>query len=261
MIAAERQQWIFEYIAQHRSAKVAQLARIVGVTEETIRRDLDELESNRKIKRYHGGAVALTAFPADETFIDRNIRCREEKVAIGKAAIENIEPQDTLFIDASTTTLQLARLLPDVPLTVITNSYHIIRELTTKSLIHIIQIGGILDRNSMSFIGPPAERSLKAYHVDKSFISCTGVDLERGAFNANEMQSSSKRIMIDHSNAAYLLADHTKFEKKSLSFFAGLDAFDAIITDTGVSESCIKVLQKKHIPIHISRTDLKSLNH
>ncbi|MBN1515243.1 DeoR/GlpR transcriptional regulator [Candidatus Sumerlaeota bacterium] len=252
MIAVERQQRIYEYVEQHRSAKVSELAELMSVTEETIRRDLDELTLQGRLQRRHGGAMAVDPVHYDLSFDDRKVLLVAEKQMIAQHALSYINEGDTLFLDASSTVLQLAKILPDMRLTVITNCYYLIQELAGKPKIRIVSSGGNLDVTSMSFLGPSAEKTLQNYFVDKLFISCRGLDLSRGASDAIELQSSLKSIMMHNAEEHYLLLDHTKFDKKSLAVFASVQQFDRIITDSAIKQSIRQSYRTHELPLEIA---------
>ena len=125
----------------------------------------------------------------------------------------------------------MASMLPDIPLTVLTNSIKVAAELSSREKIEVISTGGILAKRSLSFVGPLAERSLDAYHVDKLFFSCKGVHLERGVSESNELQARIKQKMAGMADQVILLADSSKFGIQAFTHVADLDQVDAIITD------------------------------
>ncbi|MCL6443503.1 MAG: DeoR/GlpR family DNA-binding transcription regulator, partial [Alicyclobacillus sp.] len=180
MLVADRHRKIVELVRQEGSIRVAELSRLFQVTEETIRRDLDRLESEGKVIRTHGGAVATEERPLEVPIEQREISRIEQKRAIAAKAVQFVEEGDTISLDASTTAWQMARVLPDIPLTVVTNSVKVAMELANKRYVQVISVGGVLVARSLSFVGPLAERSLDGYHVRKAFFSCSGVHLTYG---------------------------------------------------------------------------------
>ena len=252
MIAAERQQRILEYVERNRSAKVTELAKLVMVTEETIRRDLEKLENDSLLKRMHGGAMAIRQVPFDLSFAARETLLIEEKTAIANSAIKHVQENDTILLDASSTVLELAKKLPDMPMTVVTNSYHLIIELAGKREITVVSLGGSLDRNSMSFLGPSTENALENLYIDKLFLSCRCVDVDHGVSDAIELQAALKRIMMRQSRERYLLVDYTKFDKKSISVFGSIDDFDEIICDEKTDKNILDSFGRKSNKIKVS---------
>jgi DeoR/GlpR family transcriptional regulator of sugar metabolism len=122
-------------------------------------------------------------------------------------------------------------MLPDIPLTVLTNSIKVAIELAGKEKIEVVSTGGILASRSLSYVGPLAEKSLEQYHVNKAFISCKGVHLERGATESNELQGRMKQRMIGIADEVFLLADYSKFGVNEFTLVAPGHAFQTVITD------------------------------
>jgi len=254
MIAAERQRRIVQHVTRKGSAKVLELSAMLNVTQETIRRDLEKLEADNKLQRSHGGAIAIESRYHLTPFGEREVQYVEEKTLIAQKAIRHVFEGDTLLLDSGTTIAQLARMLPDMPITVLTNSYHVVLELATKKNISLVAIGGMLDRPTMSYLGPSAEQLLGNYFVDKAFFSCKGVDIQRGITEANEHLSAFKRRMMEHSRLHYLLADHSKFNTKSLAVFARVQDFDEIITDSSVDRKVVTTFENLGCPLQIGGT-------
>lgn len=245
MLVAERHQKILELVNRNGSIRVTELSKICDVTEETIRRDLSILEKQGKLMRSHGGAVSVEG-QRETPFFEREIMNVEEKKAIAKRAIEFISPGEKIILDASTTAWYMAGMIPDIPLTVITNSIRVVQKLSNKEHIEVISTGGVLTSRSMSFIGPMAEKHLDLYHANKVFISCKGVDT-KNISESNVHQAAVKQKMIDNSDEVYLLADYSKIGEKSLTVLASLDRVDYLITDKKVNKQFIEEIQGKDI--------------
>ncbi|ANB56791.1 deoR-like helix-turn-helix domain protein [Anoxybacillus sp. B7M1] len=246
MLAAERQQKIVEIVNERLSIRVSELSKIFSVTEETIRRDLEKLEKEHKLKRSHGGAISIR----EETEIDvseREITNVEEKKAIAQEAIKHIESGDRIILDASTTAWYLAKTLPDIPLTVITNSIKVAVELSKKGKIQVISTGGMLLPKSLSYVGPLAERSLDAYHVDKVFLSCKGVHLANGLSESNEWQALLKKRMMEIADKIILMADSSKFGIRTFVHMASLADMDHIITDDQIDHETKWELEEQNL--------------
>jgi DeoR/GlpR family transcriptional regulator of sugar metabolism len=242
MLIAERQREIAALVERERSARVTTLARLFKVTEETIRRDLEKLEMDGKLMRSHGGAVSRsTVF--DLPFGEGEISFAAEKAAIAREAVKLIEEGDTILIDASTTALQMARMVPDMPLTVLTNSMQVCVELTSRPRMRVVCTGGTLSPPSLSFVGFRAEQMLSEYHVNRLFFSCTGVDFEHGLSDINESQAVLKQKMTAVAEHAYLMVDRHKFGVKSLKRFGQVSDVKTIITNDTVSPAIVEHLQ------------------
>jgi DeoR family L-fucose operon activator len=172
MLVAERYEKIVSLVKERGSIRVTELSELCQVTEETIRRDLDRLEISGRLRRSHGGAVSVKETQHPEIpYAEREITYAEEKKRIALEAIKRIGPKERIVLDASSTAWYMAQTVPDLPLTVLTNSIKVATELSSKEKIEVISTGGILAQRSLSFVGPLAERSLDAYHVDKVFLS------------------------------------------------------------------------------------------
>jgi DeoR family L-fucose operon activator len=177
----------------------------------------------------------------------REIQHAEEKKRIAIEAIKRIQPKDRIVLDASSTAWYMASDVPDLPLTVLTNSIKVAMELSNKEKIEVISTGGILAQGSLSFVGPLAERSLDTYHVDKVFLSCKGVHLDRGISESNELQARIKERMIGIADEVILLADFSKFGVQSFTHVADLNNVDVIITDRRISKETLEQLQDREI--------------
>lgn len=222
---------IVRLVNERGSMRVSELSEMCSVTEETIRRDLDKLEQAGRLKRSHGGAVSLKDQQTETPYSEREILHTEEKKRIAEEAVKVIQPHDRIALDASSSAWYMAKIVPDIPLTVLTNSVKVAVELAAKEKIEVISTGGSLSARSLSFIGPLAERSLELYHVDKAFISCKGVHPRRGVSESNELQARVKQKMIGLADRVYLLADSSKFGIQAFTQVAGWEAIDTVITD------------------------------
>jgi DeoR/GlpR family transcriptional regulator of sugar metabolism len=251
MLAVERLREIEKRIKRDGSARVADLARELAVTEETIRRDLEKLEHDRKLLRSHGGAVAMDGMQ-EVPHSEREQLQAAEKAAIARVAVSRVGEGDTLFIDASSTALELARILPDTRLTVLTNAIKVAVELAKKPHIRVICTGGALAPESLSFYGPSAQKMLDEFHVGKLFLSCKGIDFKRGVSEANELLAELKRCAVARSSWRCLLADHTKFGVNGFAVFAAMSDFNEVITDSEASESTIKALKQCGVAVSIA---------
>lgn len=237
MFAEERQQEIMKLLFESGAIKVNQVSKLFGVTEETIRRDLEKLETDNKLKRTHGGAIAVDQQNDDDIpFNKRKVLMAKEKRSIANEAVKLIEEQDVIFLDAGSTALYLAKALPNISIKVLTNSLLVAFELNKKNKIQITVTGGNLTQHSLSLVGPATIRSMQNYHVNKMFFSCKGFDQEWGISDSNEQQAAVKRAVIEMSEKVILLADHSKMNKRSFINIESLDAVDIIIVDHKVSK-------------------------
>jgi DeoR family L-fucose operon activator len=253
MLVAERYEKIVSLVNERGSIRVSELSELCQVTEETIRRDLDRLEQAGRLRRSHGGAVGVKETQHSQhpeiPFTEREIQHAEEKKRIAREAIKRIQPKERILLDASTTAWYMAADMPDLPLTVLTNAIKVATELSSKERIEVISTGGILAQRSLSFVGPLAERSLDAYHVDKVFLSCKGVHLDRGISESNELQARIKERMIGMADEVILLADSSKFGIQAFTHVADLAEVDVIITDRRIAKDTLERLQDRGITV------------
>ncbi|GAB1155329.1 rhamnose catabolism operon transcriptional regulator RhaR [Paenibacillus illinoisensis] len=250
MLAAERYDRIVEMVNESGSMRVSELSDRCRVTEETIRRDLDRLEQAGRLKRSHGGAVSIKDDQPEIPYRVRETTHAEEKKRIAQAALAMIRPGDRILLDASTTAGYMAANMPDIPLTVLTNSIQVATELSSKDKIEVISTGGQLAQRSLSFVGPLAERSLETYHVDKLFLSCKGVHLDGGGISeSNELQARLKQKMVGISDQVILLADASKFGVRAFARVTGLNAVHAVILNEQLDDDLMKRLKDYDIQI------------
>lgn len=250
MLVAERQQKIVEIVNKRKSVTVAELSKIFSVTEETIRRDLEKLQNEKKLLRSHGGAVSIQSNDSLEIpYPERESTNVKEKYEIANEAVKHVKQGDKIILDASTTAWYMAKALPDIPITVLTNSIKVAIELSTKSNIEVISVGGILLPRSLSYAGPLAESSMDLYHLDKAFISCKGLHLERGLSESSEQQARIKKKMIENVDQVYILIDYSKFGVKAFSKISDLDVIDYIITDSKADNNILEKLASKSVQI------------
>lgn len=244
MLATERRRKIMELIQSEGSILVSEMSKRFHVTEETIRRDLDKLESEGKVIRTHGGAIINDTSPAEIPVEYREIKRLEQKKAIAKEAVKFVQAEDCIALDASTTAWQMAKILPDLPITVVTNSVKVVMELANKENIQVVSVGGTLVSRSLSFVGPLTERSIEGYHVQKCFLSCGGLHLQHGLSELTEEQARVKEKMIRNADKVILLIDSSKFGVRSFTRIVGLEAIDTLITDHEADAKVIEAIRR-----------------
>ena len=194
MLAITRKNKIKEIITEKKSATVAELAKLFNITEETIRRDLSQLESEGFLKRIYGGA-----YIEDIVQSDLDVRLREKIMVKDKEIIANecariIMNGNSIFLDASTTSLYIATKIKNKKITVITNSLKIANLLSDSETVRLLLVGGILDSSSLSFVGKNTENDMRQYFVDKAFISCRSIHLKTGITDSNEQQAEVRGV-------------------------------------------------------------------
>lgn len=249
MLAIERQRKILDLLMQAGSLRTTETAQTLGVTDETVRKDFEWLEKRGELIRIHGGASRPEKIRGDLPFTERQAIRREEKIAIARLAANRIQPNETIFLDASSTVLTLTEFLPDVPLTILTNALNVLTALADKPNIDLMCTGGLFDAKSRSFIGLTAEKSLKRYNIHRMFLSGSGFHPERGLSESNSRQAAFKERVIAHSEDIVFLADHSKLGRKASFFFADVSDVSCLITDKSADSDLLDQLKNQGVSI------------
>lgn len=218
--------------------EVGSLASSLGVTPETVRRDLSTLERRGVLRRTHGGAVPVERLVPEREVAERVGAMVAEKQRIAKAALEFIPERGTLLLDAGTTTGTLAAMLPsDRELTVVTNGIPIAQTLSSNPSVTLFLTGGRVRGRTLASVGEPATSFIKNLTPDVVFVAANGVSIEKGLTTPDMAEATAKRAMVASGRRVVLLADHTKFGEEHFVKFAGLGDIDAIITDEGLAKN------------------------
>jgi len=247
MLATDRRQHILSLLAKAGSVRTTEVAAALGVTDETVRKDFEALEERGELVRVHGGATRPERPREELTLTERQRIRRDEKHAVARLAASRIRPNDTIFLDASSTVLTLTEVLPEIPLTILTNAHDVFTALEGRPELDLICTGGHYDPRSRSYIGPLAESSLKRFHIDRMFFSGNGLHLERGVSETNSRQAYFKERVIPCAAEIVLLADHTKLGAKSSFFFAAVSDLSLLITDSGAEAEFLKDLAARGV--------------
>ena len=238
MLARQRHAFILERVNVDGAVRVADLVRDLGVSDMTVRRDLEYLERRGAVERVHGGATAISGTALFEPgFTTKSALRQREKEAIAEAASGLVEPQMAIAISAGSTTYALARRLADVVgLTVVTNAVRIAEVLHEigRSDQTIILTGGVRTPSD-ALVGPFAVAALRTVHVDLVFLGVHGMDEASGFTSPNLLEAETDRTLIDAGRRLVVVADHTKWGIVGLSTIAQLDKADVLITDTGIT--------------------------
>lgn len=246
MLAVDRRNKITELVQKNKSVIVPELAKLFDVTTETIRGDLEKLEKQGVLVRTYGGALLAEGSESDMDISDRDIINFEGKQRIGIAASKLIKDGETVFLDASTSSLHIARNIKDKKsVTIITNSERIINELTGCEGIRVVSTGGLLMTKNMSYVGRIVEKTIREnYFANKVFFSCRGATLSRGLTESNEAEAEIKKAMIDASESVFFLCDHTKMGKIGVPVISDFSRLDTLITDTKMADEWRTVLSE-----------------
>ena len=252
LLTEERKRKIVELLANDGRVKVNDLARRFGVSTVTIRGDLDILSQNGSLVRSHGGAVQRQEHVPDYPIEYKESLHHAEKVRIGQAAAQLVQPGQTILLDSGTTTVELARHIKQSKiksLTVITHALNVAMELADEANITLVMIGGILRQVSRSFVGPQAERMLRDFHVDHCFLAVDGLDIEAGASTPDILEAQLNAIMLHSAREVTVVADASKIGRRSLSVIGPLSQIHRVVTDASVNERMVAVLQDRGIEV------------
>ena len=231
MLAIERKNAILNKLRIEQRVLVSELAAHYGVTEETIRRDLDKLEKEGYATKTYGGAIWGNSTKTDLSYTIRNKTNVEAKTAIATLVSQLVRDGDHLMLDDSTTSLYIAKQLKDKKdLTVVTYSAEIVMELADVEGWTIVCTGGILNSGTLAFTGHQVADTLSKYHVDKAILSCKGMDREAGITDSAESHAVAKQAMIRAAKEVILALDDTKIDKVSFIQTTPLEAVDTVVT-------------------------------
>lgn len=250
MFALERQKRILDQLKEQGSVTVSKLSVQLGVTEETIRRDLEKLEKQEALLRTHGGAVPLDENKQEFSLERRKKINQDIKQTLAKEAVTFIMPGDTIFIDASTTAFYMAQELKGFHgITVITNSLRVATELCGLPDIKLILVGGMVSMNQ-SLVGSMAESNIQNhYFVNKMFFSSRGISTA-GILESNEQECFIKQSMMKNATLKYYLCDKGKFGRVGFVKLARLEDIQYLITEDGaVDEELQAALQEYKVKV------------
>ncbi len=250
MFAVERQKRILETLRTDGSVWVSKLSQELGVTEETVRRDLEKLEKQEALVRTHGGAIPVDESNREMSLEKRKYLNTEAKERLAKEAAKYVVPGDTIFLDASTTTFYMARELKNLKdITIVTNSMRIISELAGYQNIRVIGIGGFASANQ-SFVGSLATSYIEEnFFANKVFFSSRGITLNGGILDSNEGECGIKKCMLKNSDSKFYLCDKSKIGRVGFAKLADFSEIDHFITEKPLSSDIANVLEDLKIKI------------
>ncbi|WP_017973297.1 DeoR/GlpR family DNA-binding transcription regulator [Actinopolyspora halophila] len=254
MLARQRQDMILDEVRRTGAVQVSDLVQRLGVSDMTIRRDLDTLAARGEVEKVYGGATSVLDRSTDEPgFEAKSVYQPEEKKAIALRAAEMIRPGTAMGLSAGTTTWTLARHLDDVAdLTVVTNSVRIADVLQQRGRTDrtVILTGGVRTPSD-ALVGPVAVRALQSLHLDVVFLGVHGMSTRAGFTTPNLDESETNRALARTANRLVVLADHAKWSTVGISTIVGLDEADVLVTDDGLPEEARATLNE-----HVSELEI-----
>lgn len=250
MLAVKRKALIKENLQEKKSVMVSELALEFDVTEETIRRDLKTLEDEGFLTRTYGGAFIQDGVMNDVSLSLRETYLVEAKQRIAELCVPLVHNGDSIFLDGSTTALTIAKAIKSMRITVMTNSLSVAACLAGSDGLGLIMVGGVLDAKSMSFTGTATLEALAPYYVDAAFLSCRSLSLPNGVTDSIEQNAAVRKMMVKRSEHAYLVADHTKFDKTSFIKLCDFSELTGIITDSPLTEPWHQMAQQEQLKLY-----------
>jgi DeoR family transcriptional regulator of aga operon len=252
MLPSERRTQILDLVARQGVVQVSDLSDQFRVSEVTIRSDLDLLASQGLLVRERGGAVVNSAANHLVAYEQRARLNTEQKRRIGVAAARLVRAGDTIIMDAGTTVMAMARNMRSLPgLIVLTNGLNIATEVGALINVHVIVLGGLMNRETMSTAGPHAEWALKDTVAQKLFLGIRSVDVKAGLTDLSRETVSVKKAMIRSAKQVILLADSMKWGRVSFNEVGALSAIHTIITDSGLKEDTRVEIERAGIELII----------
>lgn len=239
----ERHQKILALLQTHERLSTETAAQALGVSRETIRRDLIELEQEGRLSRVHGGAVTLAA-PAEPPYAERARLRQQEKRSIARLAAAALPPGSSCFIDAGSTTLALAEaLLARDDLQIVTNAIEVAMLLRRNPALQVTLLGGRLGTEVSATFGEGTIAEIDRLQLDWAVVSPTSLDPRLGAMNYDWQEATVARAMLAHARQRLLLADAAKLGQSSRVQVCACSAIDLLITEAGVAPALLQALR------------------
>ena len=244
MFAEERQSEIVRRARALGRVDVISLSEELGVTPETVRRDLTVIERQGHVRRVHGGAISIERIASEPGLAARETLWTAEKERIAKAAIDEVPHDGAILIDAGTTTRRFAEMLPrDRELLVVVNSPDIALLLGGRAELTVMMLGGRVRARTMAIVDGWALEALTKIHVDVALMGTNGISVECGLTTPDPAEALVKQRMIAAARRVVLLSDHTKIGNNYFSAFAALDEVDTFVTDSGADTGLLEEIE------------------
>lgn len=243
LYAAERQQEILTQARAQGRVEVGALAEALGVTVETVRRDLTALERLGVVRRVHGGALPVERLTLEPNLAARETQHSEEKRRIAARAVLEIPEGGSVLLDAGTTTLAIAERIPqDLKVTVITNSVVIGARLSEHASVDLMLLGGRVRHRTGAAVGPWMQDALAGTYVDVAFLGTNGFDPERGLTTPDQAEAAAKRAMVAAGRRVIAVTDASKAGHVHLHRFAAASEVAMLITDEHLDDDTVEDL-------------------
>lgn len=249
MLLDQRRQEILNVVENAGFVALQQLTDRVGVSESTVRRDLEFLERIGQIRRTRGGAAYVGE--SLTTLDERGVRSLPQKLAVGRVAAGFVTAGETVLLDGGTTTLEVARHLAGKGLQVVTNSLPVATLLSNQPQIELITIGGYVYPKTGVALGPLAIAALAQVHVRRLFMSVGGIT-EKGLFNSNTLLAETERAMLGVAEEVIVVTDSSKLGHSALAHLCGLERVHRLVVDAGITQEWRAILTQAGIEVTVA---------
>lgn len=252
LLSEERRREIVKLLKNEGSVTVDELVRRFKVSAVTLRSDLGELAGQGILVRSYGGAMLPQDLHQEFPLRVKKTIHHAEKVRIGRAAAKLVQPNQRIILDSGTTSAEVARAIKDANpagITVITHALNIAQEFLDSPSVSVIMLGGLMRHVSGSFVGPQAERLLSELHADCFFLGVDGLDPQFGLSTPDLLEAQLNTLMMRVSQEVVVIADSSKFGRRSLSTIGDVNQVSKIITDDSADAGMITALQEKGVEV------------
>ena len=247
----DRQRAIYMLALRQGSVDVADLARRYGVTTETIRRDLSDMQGRQLLHRVHGGAIPVERMNHQPLVDARDTLNAEEKLRIATLAVAEVPERGSVIIDSGSTGHRLADVFPvDRDVHVVTNSLITALTLSRRGLRDLTVLGGSVRTKRLAMVDQTARAELQHMAIDVLFMSCDGLSFQHGLTTPYREEHMIKRAMIERARKVVALVDQSKFHNVQMFSFAAFDEIDVLVTDTRVDPEAVDFLSSHGISVH-----------
>lgn len=253
MNLVDRHEYILAQLKKSDHITVMQLCQDLNVSTVTIRKDLKQLEDSNLLFRTHGGATNKNPYIIDRNVFEKEKHYSNEKALISKCAVSYMESHESIIIASGTTMHALADAMDSsMELNVITSSLQVSMKLNQFSAVEVLQLPGILRKSSISISGHYAEQILGDYFCSKLFIGVDGIDITYGLSTTSGQEAKLNKAMIQSAQKVIVLADSSKFGRKSFGRICAIDEIDIIITDQGITPYYKEEIEKLGVKLIIA---------
>lgn len=252
--ATDRQAQLITLLKMRGYCSITELSDILNVSPMTVRRDLSVLQEKHIVEAMYGGARFIASDSTEPDFATRSLEHLAAKQAIGRKAIEFLEEGDAIGLDSGSTIVEVARHLPNIPLTVVTHSLPAANLVVQNNYHQLIMLGGTFQPGSAYFYGPQAIATLHSLYINKLFLATGGLMLPGNLSSYYLSDAEIKQTLINVSRKIILCMDSSKIDRVFLARFASLDNVDTLITDDNISDKSREVIEQQQVQVVIAST-------